>query len=346
MTGLTEDECSTILQTYVSKSKRPDQATAVRLAKCLTEEEQEVAALCSHAYWVTSIRSPEKLTKEIQFATAVREAYRHLDGIPEFEDSVKNLKATVQFHRERKTLLYRTCMNENFVYDDSDDGKLAAQREMRIKKEMELHTMSVRGHDKEKNAVWVCMPRKAQGQDSQGFVDHCIYMMERASACTESLSMGESDAILVVIDARHSSAPSIKAIKGAIKVLQDHYPARLKNLVVLDLPYLLQGIYNCVKPFMDSDTKAKFIIVKGDRAKESALAPLIDKSQLPHNLVRNGKLGSIIDGKRFLYDVPFHHLYDHIPSSKVMQITFKVSTIAIGVLSHCGRTINLSPVLC
>jgi hypothetical protein len=242
-------------------------------------------------------------------------------------------------------------MQENFVYDDPDVSKLATQRRLRIMENMDIQTMLVRGHDKQKNAVWLCLPRKTTGDDVEGFLDYCIYMIERASACTEAFTQGESDAIVVVVDARNSSAPSVKACKAAINILQTHYTGRLKNLVILDLPYLLQAIYNVVKPFLDPDTRSKFIILKGERQKELALASLLDKSQVSPNLVRNGKLGSGVDGKRFLHDVPFHCLYDCVPqtvkvNTKAIQhsgITFKASTLAVGVLSRCGR-IKVSPV--
>ena len=267
---LSEMDCERILSNYLTWSNETEAATSRKLAELLTQEEQEIAACCSNAYWLTSMRSPDKLNDTIRFATAMREARRHLVGIPTFEESGRLLKATVAYHREKKSLLYRTCMMDDFEYDNPEDSKLASERRRRIVENMENQQFIPRGHDRGMNALMLCMPRKFTGNDTQGFVDCCVYSIERSIACTEALSYGKEDAVVTIIDARNSSAPSIKACKAAIGVLQSHYPERLKNLVILDLPYLIQGIYNVVKPFLDPDTKAKFIIVKGEKQKEAA----------------------------------------------------------------------------
>jgi hypothetical protein len=357
MAWLSENECRAVLKTYMSLSHTPEEETSRRLAERLSAEELEVAALRSYAYWLTSIRSPGSLTEEIRFATAVREANRHLDGVP-FDEAVPNLKASMQFHRERKTMVYRTCMQEDFVYDDQDDSKLATRRRLRIKENMYIQTMVVRGHDKEKNAVCVTLPREETGDDVEGGLDTLIYVIERACACTEALSRGQRDKIVVVVDARNSSAPSIKACQAGIHILQNHYPGRLKNLVVLDLPYVLVGIYNVVKPFLDPDTKSKFKILKGSKQKESALSLLLDKSQATPNLLKNGKLGPAVSSERFVNEVPFHCLYDDVPKAtapgtasdrnmgidRKMGVTVRVNTLAVGSITQCLSRITVTPI--
>ena len=67
----------------------------MQLAQMLSPHEQEFAAQRSYAYWLTSKRSPELITPQIRLATAMREAYRHTDGVLEFDVSVRLLKETV-----------------------------------------------------------------------------------------------------------------------------------------------------------------------------------------------------------------------------------------------------------
>jgi hypothetical protein len=349
---LTEDECLSILETYVAKSLEPEERKSRRLAEQLSGIELDVAAQCSYAYWVTSIRSPETLTDEIRFATAMREANRHLDGVPDFEDSLRFLKATIQFHLEKQTSIYRTCMLEDFEYDDSDDSILASKRRSRITDQMNIQTIVVRGHDKDKNGIILALPRKqSSGDDIDGFLDFLMYTIERVAASTEAVSKGHSDRLVAIVDAKNSSAPSAKASMAAINILQSHYPGRLTNLVILDPPYFLVALYNVVKPFLDPDTRSKFLVVKGAKQRESSLSVLLDASQATPNLLQNGKLGPTVDGQRFLNDVPFHCLYDNVPQENVeikagpsrKRVKIKVSTILVGSMTKCHR-VTVEPV--
>lgn len=303
-----------------------------------------MAAKCSYAYWLTSLRSPEYLNDELRFATAVREAHRHLDGEPSFDGALELLRATIQFHITKRTWVYRTCMDDDFRYDDEDDSMLAKKRRTRLIKNMSIQNMVIRGHDKNKNAVWLVMPRKQAGDDVDGFLDMSIYMIERAIACSEALSRGTSEKIVTILDARNTSSPSVKACMEAINVLQHHYPCRLKNLIILDPPFFVSGIYNIVKPFLDPDTRAKFVPVKGERQKVESLSPLIDQSQASPSFLPGGRLVAPLDGQHFLTRVPFHCVYDDVqksvpvvPASSARKRKFsaRVSTLATGHMSPC-----------
>lgn len=370
----TKDECKKIFETYMVLSVAPEQSKSRRVTEHLTEEELEGAAMRSHAYFVSSLRYPELLTKEIRFATAMRESYRFLDGIDEVQVAVQLLQVSLRFHAENKSHIYRTCMQEDFKYNSEEDAKLAAQRRIRITKEnSEVQAMIIRGQDRQKNAVWVAMPRKQQGDDPQGFVDMLLYTIERCAATTEALTLGRSDRMVAVLDCKNSASPSIKAMKMGISIMQAHYPGRLKNLIVLDLNYILQGIYNCIKPFLDPDTREKFVIVKGTKAKEATISVHIDESQAQTNLLKNGKFSAEVDGEWFLKNVPFHRLYDYAPSSEEATTpesdvhpmlhpvsrkdeskipttiksprTFKTKsrTLAVGTVTRCMTRITVTP---
>ncbi len=295
-----------------------DEANSRRITDQLTDEELETAARRSYAYFVTSVYRPQILTDDIRYATAMREANRHLDGIDDVEVALKLLRVSLRFHKEHRTDIYKTCMQEDFVYDDDDDAKLASDRRSRIIKEnRDCQAMIIRGKDRQDNAVWVAMPRKQQGEDPEAFVDCLIYTIERCAATTEALTLGRQDRMVAVLDCKQSASPSIKAMKMGIHMLQAHYPGRLKNLIVLDLNYILQGIYNCVKHFLDPETREKFVIVKGSKAKEAAVSVHIEKSQAQTNLLHNGALGTDVDGEWFVKEVPFCRLYDYIPSHEL-----------------------------
>jgi hypothetical protein len=372
---ITEDECKKVFETYIAMSVVPEQLNSRRVTEHLTDEELEAAAMRSNAYYVTSLRNRGILTKEIRFATAMRESYRYLDGIDEVQEALKLLRISLRFHKENKSHIYRTCMQEDFQYDNEEDEKLAAKRRMRITKEnRDVQAMLIRGQDRHNNAVWVAMPRKKQGDDPEGFVDSLLYTIERCSAATEALTSGRSDRMVAVLDCKNSASPPIKAMKTGIGIMQAHYPGRLNNLIVLDLNYILQGIYNCVKPFLDPDTREKFVIVKGTKAKEAAVSVHIDESQAQTNLLKNGKLSPEIDGEWFVKEVPFHRLYDDAPSKEIptpmlseevepplqhsisknknkipttikSQRTFKTKSrsLAVGSVTRCMTRITVTP---
>lgn len=377
MTMLSEHECRKIFETYIALSVAPEQLDSRRVAEQLSEEELEQSALRSNAYFVATLRYPHLLTNEIRFATAMREAHRHLDGIDNVEVALGLLQATLKFHLENRTHVFKTCMQEDFVYDDEEDDKLAKARRDRITKEnRDVQAMIIRGQDRQKNAVWVAMPRKQQGDDPQAFVDVLIYTIERCAATTEALTSGRRDRMVAVLDCKHSASPSIKAMKMGISIMQAYYPGRLKNLIVLDLNYVLQGIYNCVKPFLDPETREKFVIVKGTKAKEAAVSVHIEEDQAQTNLLKNGKLSPVVDGEWFVKEVPFHCLYDDvqhktvsippqpagdplvlhavhkkdeskIPAPIKSPRTFKTKsrTLAVGTVAHCLTRITVTPVV-
>lgn len=311
---LTDYEVQMVFENYLALSVAPDQKHSRQVTEQLTEEELELAAICSYAYYITSVQSPGLLTEEIRFATAMREANRHLDGIDDVATGLKLLRESLVAHKELRSHVYKTCMDESFQYKDMEDKKLAILRRNRIIKEnRDNQAMIIRGQDKQGNAVWVAMPRKNVGDDPQAFVDVLLYTVERCAATTEALSLGKNEKMVAILDLRKSCSPSIKAMKSGISILQSMYPGRLKNLIVLDLNYILQGIYNCIKPFLDPDTRSKFVIVSGTKAKEAAVSIHLEPSQAQSNILKRGHLSAEVDGEWFVKNVPFCRLYDYVP---------------------------------
>eukprot|EP00934_Nitzschia_sp_Nitz4_P000061 Nitzschia sp. Nitz4//scaffold337_size18511//17307//18401//NITZ4_008785-RA/size18511-processed-gene-0.15-mRNA-1//-1//CDS//3329548325//61//frame0 len=360
---LTDEECEQILSNYETMAQAAGEERSRTLTERLSVEELEQAALRSYAYFITSQRKPETLTPQIRFATAMRESSRHLVGIDSVEEAHKLLLATLDFHQDKQTLLYRTCMQSDFPYANPQDAALAATRRERIIKESKVQPMIVRGQDRERNAVWITMPRTCQGEDPDAFVDLLIFTIERCAATTESLTLGTSDKFVAVLDCNRSSSPTIKAMQMGIGALENFYPGRLKNLIVLDLNYVLQGIYNIVKPFLDPSTKEKFLIVKG-KAKEPAVKLHIDEDQAQPNCLKAGQLSLPIDGEWFVKEIPFCRLYDYVPQHKSTPTTrkkthtdkripapvrsprtfrSKVQTLAVGSMTRCMRHVTVTP---
>ena len=206
-----------------------------------------------------------------------------------------------------------------------DDLLLSQQRRDRIDDEMTNHQMNVvRGHDREDRAIFFAFPRKTTRKsdnrsEEDAFVDSILYTVERAVACSEFVSVGRQDQIVCVVNTKGGSCPSFKTLQAAIGVMQRFYPARLKHCFVLHAPYLVTALFKMLKPFMDPVTASKFIFPSGSKSSHnkgggnhpSLVSELIDESQaMPVLMPGRGRLSPNVSVDRFLYDVPFHELYD------------------------------------
>jgi hypothetical protein len=310
--ALADEECRSILDTYLSHNFGDNESICEKMVKALEVDEQELAAQSSYAYWLASTRDSTPLPEDFRVRTAMREAARHLNWSGKFGFALTCLKKSIAFRKAQKVEIYRTCLQEDFVYNSREDYKLAARRRHRILQGVIEQPIVVRGHDRENNAVLLVLPREHKGKCKETFIDVIIYMIERAVACSEMISRGKSEKIVVVLDANNSKAPCFNALKAAVSILQNHYPHRLKNLAILDSPAWLVGAYNLLKPFLDQNTRKKFIVAKGEKQKEASLNVLLEEAQAMPSMLVKGKLTSPVDIKRFLEDVPFGSLYDSI----------------------------------
>lgn len=317
-----------ILQFYHDEAQRPEHRQACEVVNRLSPEEQQEAANSSYAYWCLSAKlrrsSNGSPPAEWRFGAAVREATRHLEGVESVEQALKLLKGTVKYRAGNQTWQYRCCiqMPDGVSLDDAmadNDGAPStdanAAKQMELRKSRIHHEMTTvqpfvtRGHDRDLRSIIFAFPRSAPG-DEESFIDSIVYNVERALACTEFQSSGRQDKIVAVMDSQGSTSPPMKACKAAVNILQQYYPGRLKNLIILNPPYFLLGIYKMIKPFMEPDTAAKFVIVKGVKQVEVEFAKIIDAAQAMPVMMPHGQLRSKVDVGAFLYQRPFYCLYD------------------------------------
>jgi CRAL/TRIO domain len=240
------------------------------------------------------------------------------------ERALQLLRDSVKFHADNQTREYRHCvkMPDGLILDyvmtgsGDDPGDVTGAADRRERRKARIHhemtavqSFVTRGHDRDLRSVIFASPRNAAGDDD-AFIDAVLFTIERAVACTEFQSMGRQDKMVAVMDCQGSTSPTLKACKAAVNILQQHYPGRLKNLIIMNLPYVLMGIYKLIKPFMDPRTAAKFVLVKGAKQTETEMAKLIDASQAMPIMIPTGQLRSEVDVETYLYLRPFFCLYD------------------------------------
>jgi CRAL/TRIO domain len=225
--------------------------------------------------------------------------------------------------QEQRIDLVRACfLGDDIVEFDNDEDR-AKVLELRrlIEADLAKQHAYCRGHDKDGLAIMIQRSRTAGTNNSSkggpedaedGFVATVLYTMERAIAVTESHSLGALEKIMVVLDFKtfkSSLAPSWNAIKRVATILQNRYPERLKKLVVIDPPFWMRTMYSLLSPFLDPETKAKFVVVSGDAKKQSIISEFIDVDNAMPFLLPKGKLVDPVDLDCYLKQVPFCQTY-------------------------------------
>lgn len=199
------------------------------------------------------------------------------------------------------------------MFETEEETKLAEIFRSFIVMDLAKQSAFVRGHDKDGFAMLIVKPRSEKSTNDEAFVATQVFVVERAIATTEALSQGKREMMVVVLDFgkfKSSLAPPWSAIKAIVAILQHRYSERLKRLVIIDPPFWMRTIYGLLRPFLDPDTCAKFVLVSGDKQKTNVFSGFLDSDQAMPFMLPNGTISDSVDIDRFLRTVPFHCLYD------------------------------------
>uniref|UniRef100_A0A0A9E1N0 CRAL-TRIO domain-containing protein n=1 Tax=Arundo donax TaxID=35708 RepID=A0A0A9E1N0_ARUDO len=79
----------------------------------------------------------------------------------------------------------------------------------------------------------------------------------------------------------------IRGYLAALDIMQNYYPERLGRVFLIHVPYVFMAAWKIVYPFIDDNTKKKFVFVS-DKELDKTLREAIDESQLPE--MYGGKL--------------------------------------------------------
>ncbi|XP_073106573.1 CRAL-TRIO domain-containing protein YKL091C isoform X2 [Elaeis guineensis] len=79
----------------------------------------------------------------------------------------------------------------------------------------------------------------------------------------------------------------IRAYIAALDIMQNNYPERLGKVFLIHVPYIFMKAWKMIYPFIDDNTKKKFVFVE-DKKLRATLLEDIDESQLPE--IYGGKL--------------------------------------------------------
>lgn len=285
------------------------------LLATLTPVEQIIAAKSSYAYWLASI-SETPPTEEQTTRMALRECRRHLFKV-KYDVACRTIKTTIQTRQERNIELLRAAWLRAVEYDSPEEQEQAEQIKRMIRNDIVKQKVVVRGYDKQGHAILVVRARTAVDTVDEEFVTTILYAMERAVATTEAHNLGgKEEKIMVVLDFgefKSSLSPPLPALKTVTSILQHNYPERLYKLVIIDPPLWMRVTYAMLKPFLDPETRAKFIVACGDKQKEEIFPELVSEDQAMPFMLPTGKLVDPEDTEHFVDEVPFHCPYDDVP---------------------------------
>jgi hypothetical protein len=205
--------------------------------------------------------------------------------------AIAAVKRTLKWRKEFRVDELKTCLldasttttttnisrGSGSSKDDDGDDLASILRE-----ENESGKLYVRGYDKDGRALLYMRPGKENTNHHVNNMRHLVYHMEKALAC--SASRGQSK-ICIVIDyagfqLRH--APPMSTSRFTLDVLQKHYPERLHCGYICNPPWIFQGFWKLVYPFIDPVTKQKICFCTSSKDFQKVLDDMGGPEQATH----------------------------------------------------------------
>ncbi|KAI3929576.1 hypothetical protein MKX01_025744 [Papaver californicum] len=148
----------------------------------------------------------------------------------------------------------------------------------------------MQGYDKRGHPILVIhgakhFPNKAKGGIEE-FKRFVVYCLDKLSA---KIPTGR-EKFFIIADLEgwgYYSNCDIRGYLAALSVLQDNYPERLEKFYLIHVPSVFMAAWKLIYPFIDNNTKKKFVFVDNKNLKSTLLED-IDDDQLPE--VYGGKL--------------------------------------------------------
>ncbi|TVU34607.1 hypothetical protein EJB05_16444 [Eragrostis curvula] len=75
----------------------------------------------------------------------------------------------------------------------------------------------------------------------------------------------------------------VRAYIAAIEIMQNYYPERLGKALMINVPYMFMKAWKMVYPFIDNNTRDKFVFID-DKSLQETLQREMDDSQIPEFL--------------------------------------------------------------
>uniref|UniRef100_A0A0D3FRE5 CRAL-TRIO domain-containing protein n=4 Tax=Oryza TaxID=4527 RepID=A0A0D3FRE5_9ORYZ len=120
------------------------------------------------------------------------------------------------------------------------------------------------------------------------FKRYVVYVLDRT--CARLGGNGGQEKFAAVADLQgwgYYGNCDIRAYVAALEIMQNYYPERLGRVFLIHVPYVFMAAWKIIYPFIDDNTKKKFVFV-ADKDLHATLRDAIDDSNLAEDY--GGKL--------------------------------------------------------
>eukprot|EP00250_Pteridium_aquilinum_P035811 c9957_g1_i1 orf=357-1187(-) len=153
-------------------------------------------------------------------------------------------------------------------------------KEEEIIKELGRKQIFLQGHDKFGCSIAILLTARhlAYERDLEEVKRLFVYTFDKAAA--SNLHNEGKFTIIGDMEGWGVKNMDIRGYLAVLDILQNHYPERLRKLLLLHVPYLFWGAWKVVSPLVDKVTREKIVFVDDKRLKDTLLKE-IDEDQLP-----------------------------------------------------------------
>lgn len=127
-----------------------------------------------------------------------------------------------------------------------------------ISPENETGKQIILGYDKEGRVCHYLNPGRQNTEASPRQVQHLVFMLERVI----ELMPPQVETLSLLINfksskSRSNTAPGIGLAREVLNILQNHYPERLGRALIINVPWIVNGFFKLITPFIDPHTREK-----------------------------------------------------------------------------------------
>ncbi|KAL9133894.1 MAG: hypothetical protein Q9175_004926 [Cornicularia normoerica] len=125
-----------------------------------------------------------------------------------------------------------------------------------ISEENETGKQVIFGYDNEGRPCLYLNPHKQNTKGREKQMQHLVFMLER---CIDLTPPGQ-ETLAILVDykqSRKGENPSVAQGRQVLSILQNHYPERLGNACVRNVPWIVWGFFKLINPFIDPLTREK-----------------------------------------------------------------------------------------
>ncbi|RAL64814.1 hypothetical protein DID88_001411 [Monilinia fructigena] len=124
--------------------------------------------------------------------------------------------------------------------------------------ENETGKQFILGYDNEGRPCHYLNPGRQNTEPSPQQVQHLVFMLER---CIDLMIPGQFTLALLInfksSKSKSNTAPGIGQAREVLNILQTHYPERLGRALIINIPWMVNGFFKLITPFIDPLTKEK-----------------------------------------------------------------------------------------